>query len=621
MENSTISIQRGLTLIKKTQKSFPEKPGIYKLSDKLGNILYIGKAKKLKTRTRAYTKQENLSYRHLRMISETYNIEITITDSEVEALLLESNLIKKIKPRYNILLKDDKSFPNILITNNHDFPQIRKHRGKKNNDGYYFGPFSSASSVNKTIDALQRAFLLRNCNDTYFKNRTRPCLQFQIKRCTAPCVGQVNTIDYAQQVKHTKKFLSGKSSEIQKDYAFKMEEASKKLDFENAVIWRNRIRAITHIQSHLNNNINVQGIDNLDVIALNMQNNKTSINITFMRGGSNFGSINFFPLHSKDDNESEIISAFVGQFYSNKVPPQEILLSHKFDEEKLIASALSKIADYKVKFLFPQKGIKYDLISFAKKNAIEALNRKLSEEDNLKNTFIEIADVFNLSKPIERIEIYDNSHIQGKFAVGVMVVIERNGFKKSDYRKFNFELDNNSKGDDFLMMTDMIKRRFKRFGEKTLQESFSKKPNLILIDGGKGHLNSVISALDDLNIIDVNVCAISKGKNRNAGNEKFHMKNMATIEIDNKSKVMFFLQRIRDEAHRFAIMSHRNKRSKAIKSSPLDEIEGIGPTKKKSLLRHFGSAKEVSSASIKDLIKVEGISNKFAKKIFYYFQN
>ena len=627
MKNTSLNlpngIHRGINFIKNKIKSFPQKPGVYKMSNNLGEMLYIGKAKNLKKRVISYTKVENLSIRHLRMVSEIFTLDYTLTDTEVEALLLESNLIKTFKPKYNILLKDDKSFPNILITKIHDFPQLKKHRGRKDfSVGDYYGPFASASSVNKTIDAMQRAFLIRNCSDNYFKSRTRPCLQYQIKRCTAPCVGLISEKDYNIQVQQTKKFFAGKSIQIQKSFAKKMEFSAKTLDFETAALWRNRIRAITSIQSNLNNNINVQGINNADIIVIYKKSNKTSINITFMRSGSNFGNHTFFPRHNEEETEENILSAFIGQFYSNKNAPEEIILSHKIKNVELISDALKKISKSKVKITCPQKGTKKNLIKSSINNLIDITNRKIIEDQNIKLNFLELSKTLEIVETIKRIEVYDNSHIQGNFAIGAMIVSNEDGFQKNEYRKFNFEVQKNFiGGDDFFMMKEMISRRFKRMLKDKNDVSFQKKPSLILIDGGRGHLNAVKDVLNELKIEDICVCAISKGKNRNKGEEKIHLLNKKSFYLPMNSKILYFLQNLRDEAHRFAIVNHREKRKKKITFNPLDEIEGIGRIKKQGLLKFFGSAKEVSKASINGLQNVEGISATIAKRIYNYFHS
>ena len=616
---SSVLINNGLKIINKELKTFPNKPGIYKMIDKLDNILYIGKAKNLKKRVCSYTKLEKLSIRLKRMVSETKHLEIIITQTEIEALLLESNLIKKYKPRYNILLRDDKTFPNILITASNKFPQIKKHRGKKNQKGFYFGPFASAGSVNKTIDALQKAFLIRNCNDNVFKIRTKPCLQYQIKRCTAPCVGLVSSDLYGSQVKETKMFLSGKSNDVQINFAKKMQLSSDNLDFENAALWRNRIRALTSIQSF--QNINVQGLKDADVLALCKKDNKIAIHISFMRSGSNCGSHTFFPTQVLDKNINEVMTAFVNQFYESNTPPHEIILSNEINEKNLISSTLSSLSGRIVKISIPNKGSKKDLVNFALKNASETLNRKLADEDLNNKNILELEKLFKTNKPIQRIEVYDNSHFQGKYSVGAMIVANKEGFIKSSYRKFNFQINEGKiGGNDYLMMREMVNRRFQNIKKNNKNINSAIIPDLILIDGGRGHLNIVNKVLKELKFNNILVCAISKGANRNAGNEMFHMINKESFTLQKNSQTMFYLQRLRDEAHRFAITSHKARRGKAIKYNPLDEINGIGFKKKQSLLKHFGSAKDVARSSINNLKVVDGISDTVAKRIYNFFQ-
>ncbi len=617
MKNNSRNYIQGLAVLDKEIISLPSKPGIYKMLDSKDDVLYIGKAKNLKKRVSSYTKLKNQSKRILRMISETKTLEISTTLTEVEALLLESNLIKKNKPKYNILLRDDKSFPNILLSTNNSFPQIKKHRGKKNEKGFYFGPFASANSVNKAIDALQKGFMIRNCSDNIFNLRTRPCLQYQIKRCTAPCVGLVDKNEYNKQVIQVKNFLSGQSDKIKKDFADKMQTCSDKLDFENATLWRNKIRALASIQAF--QNINVKELGDVDIISLYKKYNNIAIHISFMRSGSNFGDHTFFPAQAKELNSDEIISGFLSQFYESKIPPKEIILSHSPKENILMVEALSSIAGYKIKLTCPQKGIKKKLIDASLTNAELSLNRKIIEQDKTYKNFNELKTLFNLEKDIKRIEIYDNSHIQGKFAVGAMVVANTEGFDKSSYRKFNLEFNQKILGgNDFKMMRDVIKRRFKNISSESKRNNL---PNLILIDGGKGHLNAVYQVLQDLQLEEIKVCAISKGVQRNAGKEKFHLINQNSFTLPTNSLIMFFLQKLRDEAHRFAISSHRAQRKKALTYNPIDEIEGIGNIKKQALLKYFGSAKEVSRAGIDNLKKVTGISQNIAERIYNFFQD
>ena len=605
----------GLNVIKKEIKSIPVSPGIYKMIDENGEVLYVGKAKNLKKRVSSYSKLNNQSQRILNMISLVRKVELSITNTEAEALLLESNVIKANKPKFNILLKDDKSFPSILLTSNHDFPQIKKHRGRKSQKGYYFGPFSSAGSVNRSLDALQKGFLLRNCTDNVFKLTTKPCLQYQIKRCTAPCVGLVSKEDYQIQVDQAKNFLNGDSDKIKEIFAEKMQEYSSNLDFENAAVWRNKIRALTSIQSF--QSVNINEIGNVDIIAVYRKLNKTSINISFMRNGSNFGDHNFFLSHPLEVKINEIMLEFLGQFYENKIPPKEIIVSHEPKDKSLLIEALSLLSNHQIRIHSPKKGIKKKLVNISMTNAKTSLNRKISDNEKIFNNLAELKKIFNLNKDIYRIEIYDNSHIQGKFAVGAMVVFNKDGFDKSSYRKYNLTINENiSGGNDFGMMQEVFSRRFKNFDNA---KNNNPLPDLILVDGGRGHLNTVSEILTNFKLDKIKICAVSKGKERNAGEEKFHLIGQKSFTLEKNSSIMFFLQKLRDEAHRFAITSHRIRRKQSISYNPINEIDGIGKVRKMALLKYFGSAREVSRASIEDLKKVNGISNNAARKIYDYF--
>ena len=607
----------GLNVIKKEIKSIPVSPGIYKMIDENGEVLYVGKAKNLKKRVSSYSKLNNQSQRILNMISLVRKVELSITNTEAEALLLESNVIKANKPKFNILLKDDKSFPSILLTSNHDFPQIKKHRGRKSQKGYYFGPFSSAGSVNRSLDALQKGFLLRNCTDNVFKLTTKPCLQYQIKRCTAPCVGLVSREDYQIQVNQAKNFLNGDSDKIKEIFAEKMQEFSYNLDFENAAVWRNKIRALTSIQSF--QSVNINEIGNVDIIAVYRKLNKTSINISFMRNGSNFGDHNFFLSHPLEVKINEIMLEFLGQFYENKIPPKEIIVSHEPKDKSLLIEALSLLSNHQIRIHSPKKGIKKKLVNISMTNAKTSLNRKISDNEKIFNNLAKLKKIFNLSKDIYRIEIYDNSHIQGKFAVGAMVVFNKDGFDKSSYRKYNLTINENiSGGNDFGMMQEVFSRRFKNFDNS---KNNNPLPDLILVDGGRGHLNTVSEILTNFKLDKIKICAVSKGKERNAGEEKFHLIGQKSFTLEKNSSIMFFLQKLRDEAHRFAITSHRIRRKQSISYNPINEIDGIGKVRKMALLKYFGSAREVSRASIEDLKKVNGISNNAARKIYDYFTN
>ena len=607
----------GLNVIKTEIKSIPVSPGIYKMIDENGEVLYVGKAKNLKKRVSSYSKLNNQSQRILNMISLVRKVELSITSTEAEALLLESNVIKANKPKFNILLKDDKSFPSILLTSNHDFPQIKKHRGRKSQKGYYFGPFSSAGSVNRSLDALQKGFLLRNCTDNVFKLTTKPCLQYQIKRCTAPCVGLVSREDYQIQVDQAKNFLNGDSDKIKEIFAEKMQEYSSNLDFENAAVWRNKIRALTSIQSF--QSVNINEIGNVDIIAVYRKLNKTSINISFMRNGSNFGDHNFFLSHPLEVKINEIMLEFLGQFYENKIPPKEIIVSHEPKDKSLLIEALSLLSNHQIRIHSPKKGIKKKLVNISMTNAKTSLNRKISDNEKIFNNLAELKKIFNLNKDIYRIEIYDNSHIQGKFAVGAMVVFNKDGFDKSSYRKYNLTINENiSGGNDFGMMQEVFSRRFKNFDNA---KNNNPLPDLILVDGGRGHLNTVSEILTNFKLDKIKICAVSKGKERNAGEEKFHLLGQKSFTLEKNSSIMFFLQKLRDEAHRFAITSHRIRRKQSISYNPINEIDGIGKVRKMALLKYFGSAREVSRASIEDLKKVNGISNNAARKIYDYFTN
>ncbi|MDA9734367.1 excinuclease ABC subunit UvrC [SAR116 cluster bacterium] len=607
----------GLNIIKKEIKSMPVSPGIYKMIDENDEVLYVGKAKNLKKRVSSYSKLNNQSKRILNMISLVRKVELSITNTEAEALLLESNVIKANKPKFNILLKDDKSFPSILLTSNHDFPQIKKHRGRKSQKGYYFGPFSSAGSVNRSLDALQKGFLLRNCTDNVFKLTTKPCLQYQIKRCTAPCVGLVSKKDYQIQVEQAKNFLNGDSDKIKEIFAEKMQEYSSNLDFENAAVWRNKIRALTSIQSF--QSVNINEIGNVDIIAVYRKLNKTSINISFMRNGSNFGDHNFFLSHPLDVKIDKIMLEFLSQFYENKIPPKEIIVSHEPKDKSLLIEALSLLSNHQIRIHSPKKGIRTKLVNISMTNAKTSLNRKISDNEKIFNNLAKLKKIFNLNKDIHRIEIYDNSHIQGKFAVGAMVVFNKDGFDKSSYRKYNLTINENiSGGNDFGMMQEVFSRRFKNFDNS---KNNNPLPDLILVDGGRGHLNTVSEILTNLKLDKIKICAVSKGKERNAGEEKFHLLGQKSFTLEKNSSIMFFLQKLRDEAHRFAITSHRIRRKQSISYNPINEIDGIGKVRKMALLKYFGSAKEVSRASIEDLKKVNGISNNAARKIYDYFTN
>ena len=609
MKNSDL----GKEAIRKELSLIPKSPGIYRMLNHKGDILYVGKAKSLPNRLKSYVSEKNHIIRTERMLSQTFKIEITTTANESEALLLEANLIKKFKPKFNILLKDDKSFPFIFIGNKDQWPQVTKHRGKKDKDGFYFGPFASAGSANWTIKMLQKIFLLRVCDDTTFKNRKRPCILYQIKRCSGPCVGYVEKNDYKNSVDDAIKFISGKSREIQKNLSKQMEEASEKLDFEKASIFRDRIKSLNIIQS--SQRINEANLVEADVIAAYKESGKTCIQVFFYRSKQNWGNQSYFPKHDPDQNISEIMSSFLMQFYENKNVPKLIILNLDIKDKKLIEQALSAKDKKNISITIAKKGTKAKVVSLAEKNAKESLNRKLYETNNNKSLFEGVSKKFNLKNNISLVEVYDNSHIQGTNSVGAMVAFGDEGFIKKRYRKFDIKT-RNAEQDDYAMLREVLTRRFKRaILEK---ENYLTFPDLVLIDGGKGQYSAVREVLNELGLYDIPMIAIAKSKLRNSGNETFFY-NGKTFKFEKNDPTLFFLQRLRDEAHRFAINAHRAKRQKGIRRSLLDQINGIGSMRKRSLLNHFGSARAVESASLEEIKSVEGVEEKVAKKIYNFF--
>ena len=603
----------GKEVIRKELSLIPKSPGIYRMLNHKGDILYVGKAKSLPNRLKSYVSEKNHIIRTERMLSQTFKIEITTTANESEALLLEANLIKKFKPKFNILLKDDKSFPFIFIGNKDQWPQVTKHRGKKDKDGFYFGPFASAGSANWTIKMLQKIFLLRVCDDTTFKNRKRPCILYQIKRCSGPCVGYVEKNDYKNSVDDAIKFISGKSREIQKNLSKQMEEASEKLDFEKASIFRDRIKSLNIIQS--SQRINEANLVEADVIAAYKESGKTCIQVFFYRSKQNWGNQSYFPKHDPDQNISEIMSSFLMQFYENKNVPKLIILNLDIKDKKLIEQTLSAKDKKNISITIAKKGTKAKVVSLAEKNAKESLNRKLYETNNNKSLFEGVSKKFNLKNNISLVEVYDNSHIQGTNSVGAMVTFGDEGFIKKRYRKFDIKT-RNAEQDDYAMLREVLTRRFKRaILEK---ENYLTFPDLVLIDGGKGQYSAVREVLNELGLYDIPMIAIAKSKLRNSGNETFFY-NGKTFKFEKNDPTLFFLQRLRDEAHRFAINAHRAKRQKGIRRSLLDQINGIGSMKKRALLNHFGSAKAVESASFDEIKSVTGVEEKVAKKIYNFF--
>ena len=613
---------RGLAYLKSQLASLPAKAGVYRMLDAHGEALYVGKARDLSKRVPSYTRPTNLNGRLMRMVSETVHLEIIITATEVEALLLESNLIKQLRPRYNILLRDDKSFAHILVTNDHDFGRLVKHRGPQSAKGSYFGPFASAGAVNRTITSMTRAFMLRTCSDNDFATRSRPCLQYQIKRCTGPCAGLVTPQAYEEQISAAKQFLSGKSDKVQKAYAAQMHEASEALEFETAALWRNRIRALTAIQA--TQDIHIEGIKDADVIAIAKDGGQVCIQVFFIRNATNYGNKAYFPAHVNEASKSEILAAFIGQFYDNKMPAPFVLISDLPDNAELLAKALSTQAKRSITLTAPSRGGRRKMMDMALRNADEALARKLAETASQHRLLNAIGEEFEMEGAPRRVEIYDNSHIQGTNAVGAMVCAGPEGFIKSAYRKFNMRDTGKyavTDGDDFAMMRQMIYRRFERALKEDPERTTTNWPDLLLIDGGRGQLNAVLEVLRELDIDDIMTVGVSKGPDRNAGREQFHIDGRDSFTLSSDSPAMHFLQRLRDESHRFAIGAHRTRRTNASLKSPLDEIEGIGPKRKKALLAHFGSARSVSRAAIADLMAVDGISEATASDIYHHFHS
>ncbi|WP_409433624.1 excinuclease ABC subunit UvrC [Litorimonas sp. RW-G-Af-16] len=593
----------------------PNKPGVYRMLDQHGTLLYVGKAKNLKKRVTAYTSYARHPVRIGRMIRATHNMEFVVTETETEALLLEASLIKKLKPRYNILLRDDKSFPYILVRKDHPAAQVTKHRGARKIKGEYFGPFASAWAVNRTLDTLQRAFLLRNCSDSIYESRSRPCLQHQIKRCSAPCTGVISLEDYAESIGDAEDFLKGKSDQLLKRLQKQMKAASTAMDFEKAAEIRDRIRAMARV-STTSGAILPTTFQDGDVIGIYTAGGQSCVQVFFFRGGQNWGNSSHFPRHTKDSSPEDVLDAFVAQFYFDKPVPKQIFLSHTLPSQALIAEALSERAGRNVPLIVPERGEKKKLIKQTVRNAHESLSRKMAETATQGKLLAELQELFDLPELPQRIEVYDNSHIQGTNAIGAFIVAGPEGFRKRDYRTYNIKREETIAGDDYGMMREVFSRRFgKLVKDKTLEW-----PDLVLIDGGKGQLSSVTETLRELDVLDrVKLVAIAKGPDRNAGRETFFMNDRDPFTLPQRSPAMYFLQRLRDEAHRFAIGTHRARRKKEMKSNPLDGIAGVGPGRKRALLAHFGSAKGVKNAGVDDLAKVEGVSQKLAQNIHDYF--
>ena len=609
-------IEAGVAAIRNVLKTLPARPGVYRMQDAKGDVLYVGKARALKQRVTNYTQVTRLTKRLQRMIGQTRSMTIVTTNTEAEALLLEAQLIKRFRPPYNVLLRDDKSFPFILLREDHDYPRVQKHRGARRAKGSYYGPFASAGSVTRTLNALQKLFLLRSCSDSFFANRTRPCLLYQIRRCSAPCVGRIDPDAYSELVADAKNFLAGKSTGVQARLGKSMAEAAEKQDFELAAIYRDRLRALTYIQG--TQTVHAEGLGDGDIFALACKAGQMCIQAFFIRGGQNWGHRSFFPAHTSDVPEDEVLSSFLMQFYEDVPPPKRILLDRRLEESELLAEALSARAERKVELDLPLRGARKKLVDQAKRNAEEALDRRLAESTTQGKLLRELADVFELPAPPERIEVYDNSHIMGTNATGAMIVAGPEGFRKNNYRKFNIK-SGITPGDDFGMMREVLDRRFLRLEKDDPDRSSGEWPDLLLIDGGKGQLSAVCEIMENAGVHDIPVIAVSKGPDRNAGRETFHLPNGREVNFPPNAPLLFYLQRLRDEAHRFAIGTHRAKRAKSLTTSSLDEVPGIGPNRKRALLMHFGTAKAVKGAALEDLERAPGISKAMARQLHDYF--
>ena len=611
------SLADGIKVIGEFVRTLPKKPGVYRMIAADGEVLYVGKARSLRNRVTAYTQPNRLETRLMRMVQATRSMEFVVTDSEAEALLLENNLIKRFRPRFNVLLRDDKSFPYIVIRRDTLWPQLAKHRGARQAGNEYFGPFASATAVNRTLYALQRAFPLRSCSDGVFSTRTRPCLQYQIKRCTAPCVARIEKPEYDTIVKEVRDFLGGKNREVQQALSQRMEKASAELHFEEAAVLRDRIRALAHIQSH--QSISLDSIDEADIFASHAEGGQVCVQVFFLRAGQNLGNRAYFPSHARELSEAEVLSAFIGQFYEARPAPKLILTSHEVPEAELLESALAITAGHKVEIRNPRRGDQKDALDQAMTNAREALARRMAERGTQRQLLEGVARVFNLDGPPERIEVYDNSHIQGAAPVGAMTVAGPEGFTKNSYRKFNIKSEG-AAGDDFAMMREVLSRRFGRALKENPERDEEHWPDLVLIDGGQGQLEVARQVLTELGLEDIAIVGIAKGPDRDAGRERFFVPGKPPFSLEPRDPVLYFLQRLRDEAHRFAIGTHRTRRAADITRSALDEVPGIGAARKRALLHHFGSARAVGAATLEDIKSVPGISGALAQKIHDHFR-
>jgi len=631
LENAlTGTLAAGRAAIVRFVKLAPSAPGVYRMIDAQGDVLYVGKAKNIRKRVTAYARPAGHDSRISRMIAATATLEFVTTKTETEALLLEANLIKRLRPRFNVLLRDDKSFPYILITTDHWAPQILKHRGARTRPGHYYGPFASAGAVNRTINALERAFLVRSCSDSYFEARTRPCLLYQIKRCSAPCTREIDFAGYSELVREANEFLSGRSRSVQKELAREMDTASAALDFERAAIYRDRLSALSAIQSH--QGINPRNIEEADVFAVHQAGGYSCVEVFFFRTGQNWGNRAYFPKADRSIGPNEVLSAFLAQFYDDKPPPRLVLASHEFEERALLSEALSAKSGHKIEVSVPKRGERKELVQHAMANAREALARKLAETSSQQKLLRELTETFALPSAPRRIEVYDNSHISGTNAVGAMIVAGPEGFRKNQYRKFNIRSADLSPGDDYGMMREVLQRRFKRLLEESPRtmidgvlsvfkgdDEDQPWPDLVLIDGGQGQLKAAQETLSALGVTNVPLVAIAKGPDRDAGRETFFMAGRDPFRLPPRDPLLYFVERLRDEAHRFAVGSHRARRKKDIRESGLQEIPGIGPTRKRALLRHFGTVKAIERASLPDLAQVPGINAETARKIYEFF--
>ena len=616
-EGAAPDIDAGVAAIRNVLKTLPVRPGVYRMLDARGDVLYVGKARALRNRVSNYTQVARLPKRLSRMVAQTRGMTVVTTNTEAEALLLEAQLIKRFRPPYNVLLRDDKSFPFILLREDHRFPRAQLHRGARRAKGQYFGPFAGAGAVRTTLTALQKLFLLRSCTDSFFANRSRPCLLHQIRRCSAPCVGKIGEADYAELVADATAFLSGKSTQVQAKLGGQMAAAAEAMDYELAAIYRDRLKALTYIQG--TQAINAEGVDDADVFALACRQGTIGVQGFFIRGGQNWGHRAFFPTHTTEVPEAEVLASLVMQFYEEVPPPRLILLDRELPEEALVAEALSERAGRKVTLKVPQRGEQRRILAQAERNAAEALDRRLAEGATQAKLLQEVADLFGLDATPSRIEVYDNSHIMGTNMVGAMIVAGPEGFRKGQYRKFNIRRAETAPGDDFAMMREVLERRFERLEREDPDRTSGEWPDLLLIDGGKGQVSAVYKVMEGMGVHDVPVVGISKGPDRNAGREHFHTPDGRESMLPLNSPVLFYLQRIRDEAHRFAIGAHRTRRAAAFTTSPLDEVPGIGPARKKALLMHFGTAKAVRGAALEDLARVPGVSAATARVVYDHF--